>query len=232
MVSRLAYLGKSILQSVRTPKQADIIDKFNYLYFHGTAGVKPYTTVTWMGIKTLKCPPDLFVYQEIIQSTRPDVVVECGVMYGGTTLYLANLMDLLGGEGQVIACDIDLSRVDSRVREHPRISLIEGSSTAPEVVSSIRETCNGKKTMVILDSDHHEPHVRAELAAYSRMVSSGCYLICEDTNINGHPADPGFGPGPWEAVQAFLGEHHEFQVDRNAERLLLTFNPSGYLKRR
>jgi cephalosporin hydroxylase len=231
VISRLAYLGKSILQSVRTPKQADIIDKFNYLYFHGTAGVKPYTTVTWMGIKTLKCPPDLFVYQEIIEATRPDVVVECGVMYGGTTLYLANLLDLLG-DGQVVACDIDLSRVDKRVRVHPRISLINGSSTDPAVVNEIRDICRGKRTMVILDSDHHQPHVRNELAAYSEMVSSGCYLICEDTNINGHPADPGFGPGPWEAVQEFLREHREFRVDRNAERLLLTFNPSGYLKRR
>ena len=86
--------------------------------------------------------------------------------------------------------------------------------------------------MVILDSDHSQAHVEAELAAYAGIVSVGSYLIVEDTDINGHPARPDFGPGPWEALQTFLATNHDFEVDRSRERFLLTLNPGGYLRRR
>lgn len=222
--------AKKILSSVRLPRQADVIEKFNYLYYHGTMGVPPFSTMTWFGVDTLKCPADIWVYQEIIHRTEPDVIVECGVRHGGSTLYLANLCDL-ADRGRVIGCDITLSRVSEKTRRHPRVTLIEGSSTAPDVVERITSECRGKRTMVILDSDHSEAHVSEELRRYSPLVSPGCYLIVEDTNVNGHPADPHHGPGPYEAVQQFLKGSPDFTVDRECERLLVTFNPSGYLLR-
>jgi cephalosporin hydroxylase len=85
--------------------------------------------------------------------------------------------------------------------------------------------------MVILDSDHSKSHVLAELRAYSPFVSVGNYLVVEDTNVNGHPAYPGFGEGPWEAVNEFLSGQDAFEVDRTREKFFLTFNPGGYLKR-
>lgn len=85
--------------------------------------------------------------------------------------------------------------------------------------------------MVILDSDHRKDHVLKELRAYSQYVTVDSYLIVEDTNINGHPVYPDYGPGPMEAVEESLKEDDRFAVDRTKEKLLLTFNPGGYLRR-
>ena len=85
--------------------------------------------------------------------------------------------------------------------------------------------------MVILDSDHSRDHVLAELRAYAPMVTTAQYLIVEDTNVNGNPVLPEFGPGPMEALDAFLAENDDFEPDDEREKFLLTFNPRGYLRR-
>jgi cephalosporin hydroxylase len=210
--------------------QQDLIRRFNCLYYDGPAGKPLYMTTSWLGVPTLKCPLDTWIYQEILHQTRPEVIVETGVMFGGSSLYLASICDL-NGIGQVIACDVTLAKVYPLVLRHPRISFVEGSSVDPTIFAKIRQACDGKRTMVILDSDHSERHVLEELRLYSQLVTPGCYLICEDTNINGHPVLPSFGPGPREALEQFLRESAGWLVDRDCERLLVTFNPSGYLLR-
>jgi cephalosporin hydroxylase len=208
--------------------QADLIDDFNRLYYHGPHNSPLYMTTSWLGVPTLKCPMDLWIYQEILQATRPEVIVETGVHCGGSSLYLAGVCDLLG-LGHIVACDISLAHVASAVRNHPRISLLEGNSVSNDVLSQVRRACAGRRTMVVLDSDHARDHVLRELECYGPLVTPGCYMICEDTNINGHPSLPEHGPGPYEAVQEFLSRHKGWQVDEQCERLLVTFNPSGYL---
>ena len=211
-------------------RDARIVRDFNRLYYDGPDGANLFWTTTFLGVHTLKAPTDLWIYQEIIYRTAPEVIVECGVCQGGTTLYLATLSDILG-QGEIVACDITLAGVQPRVREHPRVTLIEGSSTDPAIVAQVATRCRGRRTMVILDSDHSEAHVAAELRAYAPLVTPGCYLICEDTNVNGHPVLPGHGPGPFEAVAKFLAHNPGWHTDPTCERLLLTFNPSGYLRR-
>lgn len=230
--ARWAYrAGNRCLQPLRTAREAALIRGFHKLYYHGRWGKEAlWRGFHWFGVPCQKCPLDLCIYQEILFRTRPDVIVECGVCFGGSTLYLAHLCDLLG-TGRIIACDITLANVYDQVRRHPRIELLEGSSTAPEIAQTIRERCAGQRTMVILDSDHTAAHASEELRLYAPLVSPGCYLICEDTNINGHPVLESFGPGPYEAVRAFTAQASGWTVDRNCERLLLTFNPGGYLRR-
>ena len=85
--------------------------------------------------------------------------------------------------------------------------------------------------MVILDSDHRKPHVLEELRIYGRLVPKGSYVVVEDSNINGHPVFPGYGPGPMEALEEFLAENKDFAIDETMEKHLMTFNPKGYLRK-
>lgn len=209
---------------------AKTVRDFSYLLYHGEDGQNPWKTLTWFGVPAQRNPLDSWIYQELLVATRPDIIVETGIYNGGSTYFWATLCDLLG-HGEITAVDITLERVIPKVREHPRVTLFEGSSTAADIFGQIKERTLGKRTMVILDSDHSEAHVYEELKLYSPLVTPGCYLICEDSNVNGHPALPEHGPGPYEALQRFLAEVDGWQVDKRCERLFCTFNPMGYLRR-
>ena len=186
-----------------------------------------WTKATWLGAQALKNPLDLWVYQEILHETRPELIVETGTYRGGSALFLASMCDLLG-VGEIVSIDIEPLRED--YPEHPRVTYLGGrSSTDPEVVSEIRARAAGRPILVVLDSDHSQAHVEAELAAYAPVVPVGCYLIVEDSNIGQIRKD--LLPGPLQAVGAFLGRTDEFVVDREREKFLITFNPSGYLRR-
>jgi cephalosporin hydroxylase len=186
-----------------------------------------WTRATWLGAQALKNPLDLWVYQEIVYETRPDLIVETGTYRGGSALYLATVCDLVGA-GEVVSIDIEPARDD--YPQHPRITYLAGrSSTDPEVVAEIRTRAGGRRVLVVLDSDHSQAHVEAELAAYAPLVPVGCYVIVEDSNIGQIRKD--LLPGPLQAVETFLAGTDEFEIDREREKFLITFNPSGYLRR-
>lgn len=206
------------------------IRNFNILFHNGIDGNHLFKTVKYRGVFTSKYPTDLWCFQEIIYKTKPEVIIECGVFCGGTTLFLADLCNA-NRRGVVLACDISLGRVYDKVKQHPRVELFEGSSTHPLIRQTIARKSRNLNTMVILDSDHSQEHVAEELRLYSPLVTPGCYLIVEDTNINGHPVADDFGPGPYEAVQEFLTRNSDFEVDVEQERFLVTANPSGYLRK-
>jgi cephalosporin hydroxylase len=225
----LLELHRRLWQRRKEQREGRIIDEFHKIYYPSRVH-----EAYWLGVPALKCPLDTWVYAEIIFNTRPEVIVETGVRYGGTTLYLASICDLLG-QGQVIGVDLELHHAHDPVRQHPRIHLIEGNSADPVILAQVQRLSLGKQTMVILDSDHHAAHVLRELRGYGEMVAPGCYMICEDTNLNGNPvfsAEP-YNPGPKEAVSVFLEEQgHIWEVDKNCEKFLVTFNPGGYLKKK
>jgi cephalosporin hydroxylase len=183
---------------------------------------------SWLGVQLEKYPTDLFIYQEIIYETKPDVMIEAGTLKGGSAYFFASLFDLLGN-GRVITMDI----VDHPEKpKHPRIEYLLMSSVSDEAVRRIKsEIKPGDRVMVSLDSNHTADHVFKELQLYSPMVTKGCYLVVEDTNINGHPVYSSFGPGPMEAVQRFLAGNRDFEADHSKEKFLLTVSPGGYLRR-
>ena len=186
-----------------------------------------WINATWLGAQALKNPLDLWVYQEIVYETRPELIIETGTYRGGSALYLSSLCDLIG-EGEVVS--IDIEKALPEYPSHPRVTyLAERSSTHPDVVAAVHERARGKRTFVILDSDHSQAHVEAELAAYASIVPVGCYVVVEDSNIGRIRKD--LMPGPFEAVERFLAATDEFEVDREREKFLITFNPSGYLRR-
>lgn len=187
--------------------------------------------VRWLGVPAFKCPLDLWIYQEILHDTKPDVIIETGTAHAGSALFLATVCDALG-RGRVITIDPQEYRVRPR---HARITYLAGSSVDATILDRVRGMIkSGERVMAVLDSLHNRDHVLAELRAYGPMVTPGCYLIAEDTNINGHPVQTDFppdqGPGPFEAVDAYLRETDRFEPDRAREKFLFTFNPRGYLR--
>ena len=103
-----------------------------------------FATTTWLQVPLVKTPADILIFQQIIAETRPELIVETGAYVGGSAMLFASVQEMLGIDGKVIAVDIDLSFVHDKVREHPRIELIEGSSTDPEVISRIRSGGRGQ----------------------------------------------------------------------------------------
>jgi cephalosporin hydroxylase len=215
-----------------TEAEQELVDDFSDLYYSKlNQGRGLYTIVlSWMGYELLKCPLDLWIYQELIVREKPDLIIEVGTYKGGSTLFLAQICDLVG-TGEILSIDIDPAHAPIRP-SHPRISYLLGSSTDPGVFSNAKAVASKKPNVfVILDGDHHYDHVLEELRMYHTLVQPGGFLIVEDTNINGHPTYPEFGPGPWEAVDRFLSENAAFAADRSCERFLLTMNPMGFLRR-
>jgi cephalosporin hydroxylase len=184
----------------------------------------------WLGITIVKAPTDLVILQEIIAETRPDLIIETGVLAGGSAYYMATLLDLLGLEGQVVGIDVDLSAVSPHIAKHPKVELIEGSSTDPTIVAELRDRAHDRRVMIDLDSDHSAEHVGRELRALAPLVTPHCYLVVEDTWM-GHTVRFDQGAGPAHAVAEWLAEGQPFEVDRWRERLLFTHNAGGYLRR-
>jgi len=212
-----------------TPEERSIVAAFHRIYYDGPRGEgRVFHRTSWMGVPCLKCPLDLWAYQEIAAEIRPELVVETGTYSGGSALFLAQVLDALG-RGEVVSIDVE-ERPD--LPRHPRIRYVRGSSSDGELVDSLFAGRAGSESrMVILDSDHRREHVTAELSLFAPHVGAGSYLIVEDTSVNGHPVLPDFGPGPSEAVSEFLAAHPEFAVDASREKFLMTFNPGGFLKR-
>lgn len=185
----------------------------------------------WFGISIVKTPMDLVALQEIVAETRPELIVETGVFAGGSALFMASLLGPLGIDGKVIAVDVDLSAVPPHIAKNPRIELWEGGSTDPEIVARLTREAEGRRVMVDLDADHRAEHVSEELRLLAPLVTPGCYLVVEDTWLGGRPVRPDEAPGPAGALEEWLARGQPFEVDRWRERLLLTGNPGGYLRR-
>lgn len=211
---------------INKEEEKNIIDKFHELYH--TSAMWGMGNTTWLGTYLRKCPLDLWIYQELIYDIKPDLIIECGTLKGGSAFYLASICDLVN-KGKIIT--IDINEQEGRPK-HKRIKYLLGSSTSDEIIKQVKELVNpNNRIMVVLDSDHSEKHVLNELNIYSRFVNKGSYIIVEDTNVNGHPVSLGFGPGPMEAVDKFLKVSKSFKIDKKCEKFYLTFNPKGYLKR-
>lgn len=188
----------------------------------------------WLGVPTLQHPFDAWITQEIVAEARPERIVECGSFCGGSAAMWALLAEQLVPEARVIAIDVEDRMRGARELDvfRRKVDFLRGSSIDPAIVAEVRRRCDGKRTLVILDSLHTQSHVAAELDAYAGLVTPGSWLIVQDGFVNGHPLEPDWGPGPWEAVDAFLARDARFVADRARERMLFTFNPRGFLRRR
>lgn len=210
-------------------------------WFSVSSGFEYSYHFTWMGRPIIQFPQDIIAMQELIWEIKPDVIVETGIAHGGSLIFYASMLELIGN-GEVLGIDIDIrehNRIE--IEKHPmykRIHMIEGSSTDPQLVKQVYDFCKDKKrVMVVLDSNHAHDHVLCELRLYSDLVAKGSYLVVMDTVIEDLPEDffpnrPwGRGNNPKTAIQEFLKENKRFEVDKKIEnKLLITVAPSGYLR--
>lgn len=197
---------------------------------------------TWMGRPIIQLPQDIIAMQELIWKTKPDVIIETGIAHGGSLIFSASMLELLGGDGMVVGVDIDIrehNRVE--IEKHPmfkRINMIEGSSIDETIVQQVQKfTQRSKRVMVMLDSNHTCDHVLQELRLYSPMVTKDCYLVVFDTAIECLP-DEFFPDRPWKkgnspytAVHKFLQENDRFLLDEEyPSKLMFSVAVDGYLR--
>lgn len=210
----------------------------------------------WLGRPIIQYPQDIVGFQELVWKTRPDVIVETGIAHGGSLILSASLLALLdlcdaeaaGGvmpesKRHVVGVDIDIRGHNrAAIEAHPlsgRITLIQGSSIADDIVARVRDAVGGaQRVLVALDSNHTHDHVLEELKHYAPMVTPGSYCIVFDTVVEHLSQELAFdrpwGPGsnPMTAVQAWIGHNPEFSIDKTIEdKLILTAAPNGFLKR-
>lgn len=185
-----------------------------------------WETTKWLGVPIWKLPFDAFVIQELICESKPDYIIETGTGFGGSALFYASIQDMIK-YGRVISVDVE-NKVNFK---HKRIKFLTGSSIDKPINNQIYRIVKTNNNMVILDSWHTKEHVLKEIELYAHFVGLNNYLIIEDTHTNGNPIKWKWGDGPMEAVKEFLKSNKNFIIDKHCERLGMTFNPNGYLKR-
>lgn len=195
---------------------------------------------SWMGRPVIQYPQDLLAMQELIFKVKPDLVVETGVAHGGSLIFSASMLELIGRPAEVLGIDIDIrSHNREAIEAHPmkkRIQLLQGSSISSEIITEVKKRAAGKKTLVILDSNHTYEHVKTELELYSPLVQKDSYMIVFDTVIDDLSDELssdrpwGFRNGPKKAVHEFLASQSRFQIDVHLQnKLMITAAPDGYL---
>jgi len=207
-------------------------DKYKYTY-----------NFNWMGRPIIKFPNDIVVLQEIIWNVKPDLIIETGIAHGGSIIFSASMLELIGGDGKVVAVDIDIrehNRIE--IEKHPmskRIIMFEGDCVSDEVVQKIGEIANGKeRVLVCLDSLHTYKHVLKEMELYSKFVTVGSYMVLPDTFIEFFPKGY-YSNRPWDvgnnpmtALREFLSNNDNFKIDKErVNKLMITEAFDGYLKR-
>lgn len=189
-----------------------------------------FRTTTWLGHTIRQNTLDLWVIQETLAEIRPALLIECGTNYGGSALFYAHLFDLMG-HGAIVTIDVQ----KLHALAHPRITFLQGSSVAPEVVARVAARVREARgpVLVILDSDHSEAHVRAELDAYARFVTPGSYVQVQDGVIDELPIFASDRPGPLPAIESFVRDNPQFEIDHaRCRRFPVTHHPLGWLRRR
>jgi cephalosporin hydroxylase len=182
-------------------------------YLAGAQG-RSWGGAKYFGTKLLKLPSDLWLYQEVVTEIKPSLIIETGTFSGGSALYFAHLLDQLS-HGRVIT--IDLQEIQPSYPRHHRIEYWTGMSSTSDIIAKnarLDAEIEGGPVMVVLDSLHTMEHVLAELDIYAPLVSGGSYLVVEDTNVGPNDAVfPEHGPGPGDALRAWLPSHPDFRVD-------------------
>ncbi len=242
LINEINKFQKEVSANIQLLSQDTDLQGLSKIWIREASPYKYSYNFSWLGRPIIQLPQDILAMQELIWRLEPDLVIETGIAHGGSLVFSASMLELIGGRGQVLGIDIDIrshNRVE--IEKHPlskRIKMIQGSSTDTKIAKKVYAFAKDKKkVLVVLDSMHTHDHVAKELELYSPLVSSGSYLVVFDTVIedmpeNFFPDRPwGKGNNPKTAVWEFLKKNDRFVIDKEIEnKLLITVAPDGYLK--
>ncbi|MCI9082440.1 MAG: cephalosporin hydroxylase [Lachnospiraceae bacterium] len=205
----------------------------------------------WMGRPIIQYPQDIMAMQEIIWDVKPDLIIETGIAHGGSLIFYASLLTLLGNHGHVLGIDIDIREHNrTEIEHHPmfdKITMYEGSSIDKDMIQKVFEFAKDyQKILVVLDSCHTGSHVLEECRLYSPLVKQGSYLVVMDTcsemiyrrmkeaneELPEHLVRPWkLGDNAMTGMQEFLKENDRFQIDTGIDhKLQISCAPNGYLQ--
>jgi cephalosporin hydroxylase len=237
------FKKKKEQQIASYPKNKELVEAANQFNVESNKALYSYN-FSWMGRPIIAYPQDMIAMQEIIWDVQPDLIIETGIAHGGSLIYYASLLELIGNNGKVLGIDIDIrSHNRALIEAHPmykRIDMIEGSSIDASIFSQVKDyTKSFDKILVCLDSNHTHDHVLQELNLYSELVSVDSYCVVFDTIVENLPSDymPGgrpWNPGnsPMSAVREFLSINEHYVINHEIDnKLLISVAPSGFLKR-
>jgi len=204
-------------------------------------------TFSWLGRPIVQLPEDMIRIQEVIYRIKPDVIIETGVAHGGSLIYYATLCKAFE-KGRVVGIDIEIRPHNRNAIEGHELSsyitLVEGSSTSPEVLDQVRSLIKpGESVLVILDSNHTRQHVLDEMRSYCDLVTKGSYLVATDGIMKDFNDVPRGNPewiwdNPNKAAQEFAAETPQFLLEQppwpfNESKLTenVTHWPGAWLRR-
>jgi len=232
-------VAKSILES----REDAVFQRLSQAWMEKSVVHKYPYRFTWMGVPIIQYPQDIVAMQELVCLVKPDLIIETGIAHGGSLVFYASMLELLGGRGHVIGVDIDIRAHNrERLEQHPmfrRVSLVQGSSIAQETVKTVIDMASGFcNPLVVLDSMHTHSHVLDELRAYSHLIRKDSYIVVFDTLIEDMP-ESFYSDRPWSvgnnpktAIDTFIDENDSFIVDNDiALKLMLTTCSCGFLRR-
>ena len=229
-------------ERVKNYEHDEKLQRSSKSFIENTIRTKYSYNFSWMGRPIIQYPQDIMAMQEIIWMVKPDLIIETGIAHGGSLIFYASMLELIGGKGKVLGIDIDIREHNHReIEKHQmfkRITMIEGSSTDEKVIEKVKKRARGKKRVLVsLDSLHTHDHVLRELEAYSPLVTRGSYCVVFDTIVEdlsdkySEDRPWSIGNNPKTAVWEFLKKTDRFVIDKNIEnKLLITVAPDGYLK--
>ena len=234
---------KQRLHNVKALRGRDDLTELSLRWMQEVSELRYSYNFSWMGLPIIQFPQDVVAMQELIWDIKPDLIIETGIARGGSLVFYASMLELLGGSGKVLGVDIDIRDHNRRAIEgHPmsaRIEMLLGSAIDPEVIERVRtHAARSSKVLVVLDSMHTHEHVLAELRAYAPLVSVDSYIVVFDTVIEDMPEDffpdrPwAVGDNPRTAVKEFLDEDSRFLADKDIDaKLMISVARGGFLKR-
>jgi len=236
---------KVIIENNNEKKAVDLysaegLELISGLWVKLCAQYKLMYETTWLGIPIIQLPEDIVIMQELIWKIRPDVIIECGLAHGGSALFYASLLELIG-KGFVIGIDVEIRHYNRiAIQNHPmshRVRMIEGSSISGETISMVKDMVKGAaKVMVVLDSNHSREHVAKELDLYKDFVTPESYMVAMD-GAQAYVWDIPRGKSEWKednpliAIEEFVQHDNNFVIDERCNRLMVSSNPKGYLRK-